>query len=93
MTCKCVDNKKLMKEKIVPLCKKLYERHLAGCCLHIVLDDCNYYKYWLPDILKTAKDNGHEDCIAITELLMKLSDYEIAEVYDMLWETGPYSSE
>src|SRR5574342_921951 len=60
---------------VMPLVRALYAQPLggAGCCLHIVLDDCNVEDGCVQFCLEYAQKNGHPDCIALAELLMQMS--------------------
>jgi hypothetical protein len=66
---------------VAPLVRALYERHAAGCCLHIVLDDLNVSDDDVRFCIEFARseDATHdrpEDrdaCVALGEKLLSMS--------------------
>ncbi len=60
--------------QVLPLVKKVYERHAAGCCLHVVLDDCNYEREFAEFCLEYAKEQKHPECIELAEKLVQMSN-------------------
>lgn len=67
--------------EVLPLVKKLYERHSAGCCLHVVLDDGNVEIDFVEFSLDVAKRNLHEECKQLAELLMSMSITQRRRIY------------
>ena len=55
--------------EVLPMVRSLYERHLAGCCLHIVLDDGNVEDSSVSYCLEFSRTEGHTEC---EELALKL---------------------
>lgn len=55
--------------------ERIYDRHLAGCCWHIVLDDDNLDDDSVRFCINYANENDeqHADCIAIGPLLLAMS--------------------
>jgi hypothetical protein len=65
------------------LVRSIYERHLAGCCWHIVLDDGNTGDSAVAICVETAKSEGHADCIelaGIVPLMSKTQRRKVARV-------------
>ena len=56
--------------EVLPLVNDIYERHSAGCCLHVVLDDLNVDNKFVDMCVNRAIEQGHEDCFV---LALKLS--------------------
>lgn len=59
--------------KAIPLAKKVYEAHCAGCCLHIVLDDGNVNDSHVKFCIEDAIQNSHETCLELAKLLLSMS--------------------
>ena len=59
--------------EVLPLVRAIYERHCAGCCLHIMTDDGNVEQDSAEFCLQWAIERGHEDCIAAARLLVQMS--------------------
>lgn len=55
------------------LLDRIYARHAAGCCLHIVTDDGNVRDSDIAFCLNVAREHGHADCIEAAELLATFS--------------------
>jgi hypothetical protein len=66
---------------VLPIVKAIYERHCAGCCLHIVTDDGNAEQECAEFCLTYARDQGHEDCIQAAEMLVQMTETQRFEVY------------
>lgn len=59
--------------EVLPLLKALYEKHAAGCCLHIVLDDCNLKNQDVIFCRSAAIEAGHLDCLHLAEKLLLMT--------------------
>ena len=57
----------------LPLVRAVYRRHAAGCCLHILTDDGNVEHTDAHFCLDLARREGHSDCIAAAEMLVRMS--------------------
>jgi hypothetical protein len=57
----------------LPLTRAIYRRSSVGCCLHIVLDDGNVETAHVASCLDYARENGHADCIAAAEALLRMT--------------------
>jgi hypothetical protein len=68
--------------EVLPLVQALYQRHAAGCCLHIVLDDGNVSASSVAHVLAFARDTGHQDCIEIAGLLGLMSTSQRRRLYE-----------
>lgn len=56
--------------KVLPAVEALYTVHAAGCCLHIVLDDCNVDD----DSVRYCVDNAkHDFCRKLGRVLLLMS--------------------
>ncbi len=66
---------------VLPLVRAIYQRHCAGCCLHIVTDDDNCEEEWMPFVLETARTREHPDCLAAAEMLAQMTPAQRHEVY------------
>lgn len=73
-------------EQLAPIQDMLYERHGAGCCLHIVLDDCNIDGSMAFSINRALREE-HEGCLALALMLDKTSMYER---YRLVFDFHPY---
>lgn len=73
----------------------LYERNAVGCCLHILLDDCNVHDDDAAFCLARAREAGHDDCIRLAELLMAMSPTQrrkLAHAPRRTWANGAPAS-
>jgi hypothetical protein len=61
---------------------RIYARHAAGCCLHIVLDDSNLEQRHIEFCARESC--GHEDCKFVCSELMRMTDAERAIVVPRL---------
>lgn len=59
--------------EVLPLVRALYDRHSAGCCLHVVLDDGNVADAFIPGAVELATELGHADCLELARLLKQMS--------------------
>jgi hypothetical protein len=59
----------------------VYARHCAGCCAHIILDDCNIEQDHAEYCLHHARHVGHADCIALCEVLVRMSPTQRKKLY------------
>lgn len=66
---------------VLPLVRAIYERHCAGCCLHIVTDDGNVEDHWMPFVIETAKERGHADCLRAASMLAQMTPTQRHRVY------------
>ncbi len=55
--------------------RKIYLRHSAGCCLHILLEDGNVEDHHVEFCAKEAQKAGHSDCIDCCEALYIIGEY------------------
>lgn len=62
--------------ELVPLIVAVYERHAAGCCLHVVTDDGNWDS--VDFVLGYARTEGHPRCIAAAEMMSKMTESQVA---------------
>lgn len=84
-------------QKVRELTDDLYSGHMkgAGCCLHILTDDCNiedssvdFCIKWAEEAISKGRDsygNTHEDCLALAKLYRELTVRERAIVLNMGW--------
>lgn len=63
---------------LAPLIVAIYERENggAGCCLHVVTDDANWECAGF--CLNWAREQGHTDCIAACEMMVQMTESQIA---------------
>jgi hypothetical protein len=66
---------------VLPIVRAIYERHCAGCCLHILTDDGNVEDEWATGCLQTARERGHADCISAAEMLVQMTKTQRMRVY------------
>jgi hypothetical protein len=66
---------------VLPIVRRIYEGHCAGCCLHILTDDGNCEQSSADFCLQWARERGHEDCIAAAEMLVQMTDTQRRKVY------------
>jgi hypothetical protein len=67
--------------EVLPLVRRIYERHCAGCCLHIVTDDGNIEQGHVDFCVQQAKDQQHADCLAAAEMLAAMTETQRRKVY------------
>lgn len=61
---------------LVPLIRAIYVERPAGCCLHVVTDDGNWDSAdW---VLGHARERGHPLCIAAAEMMVQMTESQIA---------------
>jgi len=53
--------------EMMPIVRRIYARHAAGCCWHVVLDDGNYASAKF--CIEFARKEGHPDCCALADLV------------------------
>lgn len=58
---------------VVALVKVVYQRHAAGCCLHILTDDGNIERADVNFVVGYALGHGHSDCQAAAQAIAQLS--------------------
>lgn len=66
---------------VLPLVREIYERHCAGCCLHIVTDDGNVEQHSAESCVEWAREQGHEDCLRAAEILAQMTPTQRRRVY------------
>ena len=66
---------------VLPLVRAIYERHFAGCCLHIVTDDGNVEQHHADFCVQYARERGHEDCLRAAEMLAAMTPTQRLRVY------------
>lgn len=59
--------------EVLPLLTALFERSSSGCCLHIVLDDCNLKNDDVIFCRSKAIERGHMDCLHLAEKLLLMT--------------------
>jgi hypothetical protein len=65
----------------IPLAQAVYRRHAAGCCAHIITDDGNVEQDHADWTLTYAREKGHPDCIALCEVLARMSQTQRQKLY------------
>ena len=65
---------------VAPLVDRLYKRHSAGCCLHVVLDDDNCEDDDVDFCIGKAKERGCWECYAIGLILRSMSEEDRTEL-------------
>lgn len=68
-------------QEAIPLAKAVYQRHCAGCCAHIVTDDGNIEQDCVNWALARAQEQQHPDCIALLEMLARMSSTQRGRLY------------
>ena len=58
---------------VLPLAQIVYDRHCAGCCSHIVLDDDNVDDSHVLFCIEQAEEYEHADCLALCKALLQMS--------------------
>jgi hypothetical protein len=64
---------------------QLYNRHSAGCCLHIVTDDGNIADNHVRFCVEYAVKEGHPSCEELAKLFLSMTIRQRAETMDMSW--------
>jgi hypothetical protein len=67
--------------EVMPLVRKIYEKHAAGCCLHIVTDDDNTENHMVDFCIQRAQEQGHRDCEEAAVLLRRMSRTQRHRIY------------
>ena len=65
----------------IPLAKRVYATHCAGCCLHIVLDDGNIDGDHVDYCIECAQNHGHSDCLLLAQMLRLMSRTQRFKLY------------
>ncbi len=68
--------------EVLPLVQAIYERHCAGCCLHILTDDGNVEQSSADFCLARAQEAGHADCLGAAEMLVQMSSTQRTKIYN-----------
>jgi hypothetical protein len=66
---------------VLPLVRAIYERHCAGCCLHIITDDGNVEQHSADFCVECARERGHDDCLRAAELLAQMTSTQRHRVF------------
>ena len=66
---------------VLPLVRAIYERHCAGCCLHVVTDDGNVEQWCADACVETAREREHADCLKAAEMLAAMTPTQRMRVY------------
>jgi hypothetical protein len=53
----------------------------VGCCLHVVLDDGNLDNDSVAFCQRWARNKGHDECIAVADLLARMSRTQRTKAY------------
>ena len=69
---------------VLPIAQKVYDRHVAGCCAHIVLDDQNVKKDDVYFCLNQAIELGHKDCEELCRCLLQLSRTQLLKLGNLV---------
>ena len=81
-----LEHKKITIPRVVPLLRAYYAKgNWAGGSLHIVLDDGNTDKGFLPGCVAHAQENKDEDGEVLAKLLLEMSQAQIDKLYQMEW--------
>lgn len=74
--------------KMVLLARRIYKRHAAGCCLHIVLDDGNLtdgnveFVYGWAAATNNFEKGQHEDCVNLARMLELATEEQRKALYE-----------
>ena len=71
--------------QVLPLVRAIYEKHCAGCCLHIVTDDDNCEQSSADCCVDTARERGHADCLQAAEMLAQMTPTQRHKVHVEHW--------
>lgn len=66
---------------VLPLVRAIYERHCAGCCLHVVTDDGNVEQCMADACVEYARERGHVDCLQAAEMLAAMTPTQRHRVF------------
>ncbi len=66
---------------VIPLVHAIYQRHAAGCCLHLITDDDNYEQEHADWCMNHARERGHSDCIAAMDIIAQFTDTQRHALY------------
>lgn len=66
---------------MLPLVRAIYERHCAGCCLHILTDDGNVEQEHADFCVEIARERGHADCLRAALMLAQMTPTQRQKVY------------
>ncbi len=76
------DERKPTIPEVKPLVLALYRRHMAGCCLHIVLDDGNVSDDNVRFCVQYAEQKEHVECVILASLLLRMSQTQRLKLYN-----------
>ena len=62
----------------MPLVHSIYERHSAGCCMHIVLDDGNLEDGSIEFCRGIAE---HDDCRRLADMMLQMTMSQRRRIY------------
>lgn len=68
----------------IPFVQAVYKRPMgaAGCCNHVRIDDGNLsHHFFSENNHKELMDKGHADCIALYEILARMSATQRTRLY------------
>ena len=66
---------------VLSLVNAVYQRHAAGCCLHILTDDGNVEQGHADFCVEQAREQGHDDCLKAAEMLAKMTKTQRLKVH------------
>lgn len=73
---------------LVPVIRAIYDRHGAGCCWHIVLDDGNFERSSRDFCERYARDQNCVGCIEATPVLQAASETQLRKAAH-IWDCAP----
>ena len=65
---------------ITKMIQQLYNRHSAGCCLHVVLDDENLEDLHVDSCIEFAVKNHHSECELLARAIRQLNEEQRAQL-------------
>lgn len=69
----------LHSQPMKPLVASILERHPAGCCWHVVIDDGNVDDLSVEVCVAAAQREGHSDCLALAPLMVAADEVDRGE--------------
>ena len=70
------------------LLESIYQRHAAGCCLHLVTDDHNFDDESVAHCFNVAVRTRHADCCALISLLSMFPESERPDLLEFAPEAS-----
>jgi hypothetical protein len=72
--------------RAIELVRRIYARHMAGCCMHIVTDDDNLEDSSVQFCLDCARENNCAECVELATLMLKMKRTQRFKISKSHWD-------